>query len=125
MCQYCFIVPKDVLIRLSEDKTLSEAARRTFADTATLDTALRKVRVEVAKMAQVSQALAPGVVLRWRRSLSSRSLIAIMGRLCPVCRCPTREVQPMRRPSGPMTRRKRSRSFTGTSLAATRLTGRA
>ena len=61
MCQYCFIVPKDVLIRLSEDKTLSEAARRNFADTATLDTALRKVRVEAAKMAQVSHSLAPSL----------------------------------------------------------------
>ena len=61
MCQYCFIVPKDVLIRLSEDTSLPDAARRNFAATATLDTALRRVRAEAARMTQVSQALAPGV----------------------------------------------------------------
>ena len=59
MCQYCFIVPKDVLIRFSEDKSLPDAARKNFAATATLDTALRKVRAEVTRMAQVSQSLAP------------------------------------------------------------------
>jgi Zn-dependent metalloprotease len=42
-CQ-CFIIPKDVLERLSQDKKLSAAERKTFADTVAFETHWRKVR---------------------------------------------------------------------------------
>jgi Zn-dependent metalloprotease len=43
MCR-CFIVPKEVLERLSHDQTLSEADRQRYADMAALDSQWRKVR---------------------------------------------------------------------------------
>lgn len=40
----CFIIPHDVLEKLSKDKTLSTEARKNFADTAQLETHWRKMR---------------------------------------------------------------------------------
>jgi Zn-dependent metalloprotease len=45
----CFIIPADVLKRLSEDKTLSEAARKSFADAVEFETHWRALRELQAK----------------------------------------------------------------------------
>lgn len=42
-CQ-CFIIPKDVLERFAKDKKLSDADRKSFADSAQYEDAWRKVR---------------------------------------------------------------------------------
>ncbi len=41
----CFIVPKDVLDRFAKDKKLSEATRKSFADTSDREAIWRKLRV--------------------------------------------------------------------------------
>ena len=55
-CQ-CFIIPKDVLERFAKDNKLSEADRKTFADSAKFEDAWRKVRTANAKQSLAARAL--------------------------------------------------------------------
>ena len=53
----CFILPKDVLDRLSHDKTLTIEQRKSLADTARVSDALRNVRVQAGLLTNVSQSI--------------------------------------------------------------------
>ena len=57
-CQ-CFIVPADVLERFAKDKKLSEEQRKSFVDTAKLETEWRKTRDAQSKLARMAQTLLP------------------------------------------------------------------
>ena len=57
----CHIVPQDVLRRLADDRSLSDAERKGFDDTARLDVELRRMRVQASKVTQLSQAIAASV----------------------------------------------------------------
>ena len=62
MCKYCSIIPRDVLLRLSEDKAYPEEVRRGLAQTARVDLQLRKLREQARKLTTISQAVAPTLV---------------------------------------------------------------
>ena len=53
----CCIIPKDVLDRLSHDKTLSQDQRKSMADSARVSDALRNVRVQAGLLTNVSQSM--------------------------------------------------------------------
>jgi len=53
----CCIVPKDVLDRLSHDKTLTQEQRKAMVDTARVSDALRNVRVQAGLLTNVSQSI--------------------------------------------------------------------
>ena len=55
-CQ-CFIIPKDVLERFAKDKKLSDADRKSFADSAQYEDAWRKVRDANSKLSASAQTL--------------------------------------------------------------------
>ncbi|MFO0994914.1 MAG: M4 family metallopeptidase [Hyphomicrobiales bacterium] len=55
MCQYCRIVPQDVLLRLSKDAALSEEVRRDLKQTAEIDTQARKLREQALKLTKITQ----------------------------------------------------------------------
>ena len=53
----CFIIPKDVLDRLSRDKKLPEDVRKHAADSARVSTQVRKVRDAAGELTNVSQSI--------------------------------------------------------------------
>ena len=53
----CFILPKDVLDRLSHDKTFTTEQRKSLADSARVSDALRNVRVQAGLLTNVSQSI--------------------------------------------------------------------
>jgi Zn-dependent metalloprotease len=53
----CCIVPKEVLDRLSHDKTLTQEQRKAMVDTARVSDALRNVRVQAGLLTNVSQSI--------------------------------------------------------------------
>jgi Zn-dependent metalloprotease len=54
----CHIIPEDVLRRLAQDASLSDAQRAAFRDTANVDVEFRKLRAQAARLSQVAQAIA-------------------------------------------------------------------
>lgn len=54
----CHIVPQDVLRRLAQDDTLSDAQRQAFADTAKIDIEFRKLRNQAVTLSRVAQGIA-------------------------------------------------------------------
>lgn len=58
MCCTCQIVPLHVLRRLSRDSKLSKAQRKHFADTMKIDTELRKLRDQAARLTRVATMVA-------------------------------------------------------------------
>ena len=58
----CCIVPKDVLDRLSHDKTLSQEQRKTMTDSARVSDALRNVRIQAGLLTNVSQSISAHLV---------------------------------------------------------------
>jgi Zn-dependent metalloprotease len=58
MCDCCFIIPADVLKRLSEDRSLSNAARKNFADSITIDVQVRKLREQARKLTSTTLGIA-------------------------------------------------------------------
>lgn len=66
----CFIVPRDVLERLSKDPDLSDELRQAAAHTAKVSTELRKLRDQAGSLTRVtSQAKAPGTKLATKPSV--------------------------------------------------------
>lgn len=54
MCKICHIVPKDVLVRFSEDTSLSDSIRVGLANTASIDVAIRKMRIQAGELTRVA-----------------------------------------------------------------------
>jgi Zn-dependent metalloprotease len=54
---YCSIIPNEILQRFAGDKKLSAADRKGFADTALVDTQMRKLRTQAAKLTSVTAGL--------------------------------------------------------------------
>ena len=54
----CHIIPQDVLRKLADDAALSDAQRKSFADTANIDVEFRKLRDQAVRLSQVAQAIA-------------------------------------------------------------------
>ena len=54
MCCMCQIVPERVLKRLAADRKYSEEQRKNFADTIKIDTQLRRLRTQAAKLTRVA-----------------------------------------------------------------------
>jgi len=63
MCFACQIVPQDVLRRFSKDRSLDEEQRKHFTDTLKIDTELRKLRDQAAKLTRIASAIAPTTAL--------------------------------------------------------------
>src|SRR5215831_9230633 len=55
----CFIVPSDVLEKLTHDKKLSARLRKASADTARLSVEIRKLRNQAAALTTVAASVAP------------------------------------------------------------------
>jgi Zn-dependent metalloprotease len=55
----CFIIPRDVLVRLSKDRRLTPRQRADFASAAALETQWRKIRSERAKLTRLTRATLP------------------------------------------------------------------
>ncbi len=53
----CYIVPKDVLTRLANDKRLSTEARKAALDTARVSAEIRKLRIQAGELTMVSQSI--------------------------------------------------------------------
>jgi Zn-dependent metalloprotease len=62
MCRYCRIVPSDVLLKLSNDKSLSTASRQSFSDTMKIDIEVRKLRAQARRLTQASRAVTATLV---------------------------------------------------------------
>ena len=62
MCCMCQIVPERVLKRLAADRKFSAEQRKNFADTIKIDTQLRRLRTQAARLTRVAalMAEAPG-----------------------------------------------------------------
>lgn len=60
MCGHCFIVPKDVLERLSRNESLGEALRAAMRRTVKLDTEIRRLRVQNHRLTRLGLQLLPG-----------------------------------------------------------------
>jgi len=60
MCRFCHIVPNDVLLKLSKDKSFPDEVRQSLSDTAKLDTELRKVREQARKVTRAAFASTQG-----------------------------------------------------------------
>ena len=58
----CCIVPKDILDRLSHDKTLTQEQRKAMADSARVSDALRNVRVQASLLTSVSHSIGANLV---------------------------------------------------------------
>ena len=56
MCCMCQIVPERVLKRLAADRKFSEEQRKNFADTIKIDTQLRRLRTQAARLTRVAGA---------------------------------------------------------------------
>ena len=52
----CYIVPQDVLLRLSTDKSLSAAVRKGLVDTARVSSEIRKLRTQAGLLTTATQA---------------------------------------------------------------------
>ncbi|MGB6350398.1 MAG: M4 family metallopeptidase [Pseudolabrys sp.] len=65
MCFICQIVPERVLKRLATDRSFSDEQRKNFTDTIKIDTELRRLRIQAAKLTRVAglMAEAPTVAL--------------------------------------------------------------
>ncbi|MBS0562923.1 MAG: M4 family metallopeptidase [Proteobacteria bacterium] len=59
MCGHCFIVPRDVLERLSRNDSLSATVRKGMARTAKLDIELRRLRAQNHRLTRLGMRLAP------------------------------------------------------------------
>ncbi len=57
MTCHCSIIPNDVLKRFAEDPALSEPERKSFSDTAIVDTQMRKLRLQASKLTSVTATL--------------------------------------------------------------------
>jgi Zn-dependent metalloprotease len=57
MSCHCNIIPKDVLDRLAKDAQLSDQQRQALADTADVDTELRKLRTQAGRLTSVTLSL--------------------------------------------------------------------
>lgn len=58
MCRCCFIIPADVLKRLSKDKRFSEQSRKKLLETAVIDRHIRKLRVHAQTLTAATFSLA-------------------------------------------------------------------
>src|SRR5215471_6803151 len=58
----CFIIPNDVLTRLSHDKKLSAALRKQLVDTVQISHELRELRMQAARLTSVAAARASGLI---------------------------------------------------------------
>lgn len=61
MCIYCSIIPKDVLLKLSEDKSLPEDTRKALVETAKLDSEIRRIRQQSLNLTKLTLAMAPAI----------------------------------------------------------------
>lgn len=55
MCNYCHIIPRDVLVQYSKDTSLSENIRAGLANTASIDAAIRKMRIQAGELTRVAE----------------------------------------------------------------------
>ena len=58
MCCMCQIVPERVLKRLAADRKYSAEQRKNFADTIKIDTQLRRLRTQAARLTRVAGLMA-------------------------------------------------------------------
>ena len=81
MCCMCQIVPERVLKRLAADRKYSAEQRKNFADTIKIDTQLRRLRTQAARLTRVAALMAEAPTVAPRRP--SPCTIAIMVKPCP------------------------------------------
>lgn len=67
MCQYCLIVPKDVIARFARDKSLPPATRKAFSASKRLDAALRGMRRNLVTISR--ETIAPVTLAAAKKSL--------------------------------------------------------
>lgn len=58
----CFIIPNDVLTKLSRDKKLSASLRKRLVDTVQISHELRELRTQAARLTSVASAHAAGLI---------------------------------------------------------------
>ncbi|MCY1127948.1 M4 family metallopeptidase [Frigidibacter sp. RF13] len=61
MCGHCFIIPQDVLERLSHDEGLEMPTRAAMERTALLDAEIRKLRIQNQKLTRLGMQISPGL----------------------------------------------------------------